>query len=174
MGSMHKCVQEFKADLERKKELEKRRIEALDKIDKGRLFFIKEQEHPQFKFNGESQVKWLSKAASQLSEHTNNLLLIEKDIQEIDTTIILKLEALFTDHLLKFELPVRLDESGDQSRKQSAVFVPFATGNPDYVEITPEDLKFVILLRDKFNVRNLHMLESVSKEEYYHTGGTQS
>jgi hypothetical protein len=164
-------VEEIKEDMRNKKELENRRLNILKKEEGALSFFDKEKQSPTYSVNTIQQTKHLQEGAAQLSETIKILIDIDKDIRNIDNAIIMKFESLCSDFVLKFEIPYRIDLTGDVTHKETAVLTPFRTNNPEYKEIVPEDLKFILFIKDQFNVRNFNSIELINKEDYYNSNG---
>lgn len=171
MAKILKFVEEIKDDLKKKKELESKRLSMIEKVEKGIAFFEKEKGSPTYKINTTTQAEHLQDGAKQFYNVMDVIIDIENSIREIDNVITMKFELLCSDFVLKFEIPHRIDLTGDVTSKEHAFLVPFRTENAEYVEITPEDLKFVLFIKDHFNVRNFSSIELISKENYYNTNG---
>jgi hypothetical protein len=179
MGRILRFVQEVKDDLSKKKELENKRSAMIKRMNDGLEFFKREGISASHGVNTREQTRHLESAATQFSGVIEILLGLEADIREIDFSVVMKLESFFSDFVIKFEMPVRTDQAGDKVAKEIAVLVPCYTDDSQYTEITPEDLKLVLFLKDKFQIRNFNAIEPISKEVYYQennllNGGLQS
>ena len=166
-GKVLQFVQELKYDIDKKKEYVKFRGAVISRIKEGRMKLENESFNPTHAFNSTDQINHLVGITRDISILLDSLAETEDTIKDIDFCTTMKLESFLSDFVIKFEVPARLDQSLEKTQKESAVLVPFYSDESRFTEITPEDLKVIAFLKDKFNVRNFNTVEFINKSEYY-------
>lgn len=156
-------AEELKGEVEKQMVLCDKRREVMVSLKKGKEFFTGMQ-------SGSIDIKLASQAASRMAEIVSELEYIDKQINDINIIIIAKLESYIGDFVAKFMIPERINDAGDVIPKTIAYGVPFKMPSSDLIEVTPDDIWFLKLIKQALGTNNIELLD---KSEYYHENNKQ-
>jgi hypothetical protein len=153
---MDRFIKDIKQRMDEKNDLLQERKSIMDRIKNGKEFIIK--------VDYSANRGQLSQASTLIVQLINELEAIDTRIIDIDIIIIAELEAFCSDFVAKVSIKNKINQAGDVIDRQEVCFVPYNSDNPQYIEVTPDDLWFLKLLKVAVGVNNV---EIISKEQYY-------
>ena len=132
------------------------RNQILERVKKGKEYILKIQ-------NTEDKVK-LNEAVSLMTKLLNELVDVENKILDIDIILVTELEAFLSDFVARVSVKNKMNQAGDIIDKRDVYFVAQKDDDSHYVEISPEDLWYLKLIKQAIGINNI---EIISKEQYY-------
>ena len=154
---MLRIVEEIKTEINKKHELMEQRRSVADSIQKGEDFFIKES-------SSVTTPERLAEGAGLMVDYIKQLREIDIRLFSIDTMIVARLEAYFSDFVSKVLVPEKVNDAGDIIPKSQITFVPFESDDPNVFEVTIDDIWYLKILKYAVGATNVEILP---KGEYY-------
>jgi hypothetical protein len=150
-------VEDIRQKINVKNDLIEQKKELLGRINNGRVFFTQAITNPVSAEKMAEATKLISDISSELAE-------LEAKILDTDIIIITALEAYLSDSVIKCTASQKLNDAGDNIDAKQFVFVPYKQEGSNYVEITPDELWFLKIIKQAIGIRNT---EIIAKDEYY-------
>lgn len=146
-----KFVNEIKGMINERNELIYERDEIKKRLVAGEAYFSKRINTPN---------------SGELITGTKLILDILKDLQEkenkikdIDVMITVKLEAYLGNFIGRVKMPERLTDAGDLIKYDNVYAVPFKSDDDNLIQITPDDVWFLKMIKQAFKATNVTLLE---------------
>lgn len=158
---IQKVIEDIKTLLVDRRILQSRRDENASRMRKANDFFdqLAKSQTPDIKQAAEG-IALFRKILAEVME-------IEGKIWDIDSTIVSYMEVSTISEILQISSPDKVNDAGDLIQNQNFYIVP-AHSSTDMVEISPEDLFTLRMIRASFGVNNL---ELINKPKYYDSAG---
>lgn len=80
---------------------------------------------------------------------------IDRKINDIDVIMVSKLEMYLGNFTARARIPEHLNDAGDLIKHDSIYLVPFKSGDENLVEVTPDDVWFLKMIKEALNARNI-------------------
>lgn len=156
-----RVIEEVKNLLIERKILQDKRDEYSRRVNKADDFFKQALATKPVDFNR------FSEGVSLLQQILAELMEVDKKLWDIDSIIISYLEINSIDAILHVTAPDKVNDAGDMITNQSFHVAP-KHGATDFVEITPDDLFVLRLIKATFGANNV---EIIDKKQYYSSRG---
>lgn len=151
-------IQDIKTEIEKKEGLAEERKIIYQRIKKGEEKFQEISKNPT---NASPEMHL--RGAEIFLGCIESLKAIEQKLFDIDTIIVTKLESYLSDFVAKITIPAKTNDAGDIINKTQIAFVSHLSESPSMVEITPDDLWFLKIIKAALDRSNV---EIISKQEY--------
>lgn len=145
-----KFTEEVKEKIIDKASLLEERKELVNRIEKGRDFFKKAK--------NSGDVSKVLDGLSTLIGIIEELREIDKKINDIDITVVSLIEAYMSNFTAKFKMPARLNDAGDLIKHDEVYAVPYAIETSDRLEVTPNDIWFLKMIKEAYKANNIELL----------------
>ena len=88
-------------------------------------------------------------------EIITDLSAIDKEMFDLDTILVSKLEMYLGNFIARVDIPERLNQAGDISKCNNAYVVPFKSDDENLVQISPEDIWFLKMIKEAVKATNV-------------------
>lgn len=153
---MDNFIMDIRNLLSNKNSYSDQKKDLLNRIRKGRDFFLKATE-------SQVSAKDMLNATKLILDLSSELNDLEDKLVDIDIVIETTLEAYLTDFIMKFRASQKTNDAGDNIDITEFTFAPYKD-NPNYTEITPDELWFMKIIKQAIGIRNV---EVIPKDKYY-------
>lgn len=140
-------VCEIKELVDAKRDLIAERDSIRESMNNGASYFYKRIDRP--------DAKELENGAKRVVELMDRLKDIETKITDLDIIIVSKLEMYLGNFIARARMPERLSDAGDLIRHESMYAVPFKSGDDNLIEVTPDDIWFLKMIKAAFKATNI-------------------
>lgn len=138
-------VEEIKDIITQRRDLSKNRNETLESIKNGYFFFSKLKNEP----NNSKLITGSSRMMELISELINN----EKQISDLDTILVSKMELYLGNFSMTVSVPEKMSDAGDIMKQQNIKVV--SVKDDDMVEISPDDIWLLKMMKEALRVNNV-------------------
>lgn len=142
-----KFTSEIKELVDAKRELISERDNIREAMNNGANYFYKRIDN----YNARE----LENGAKRVVELMDRLKEIDTKITDLDIIIVSKLEMYLGNFIARARMPERLSDAGDLIRHESVYAVPFKSGDDNLIEITPDDIWFLKMIKTAFKATNI-------------------
>lgn len=150
-----KFTDEIKELILKRNSILNQREEQKARLKAGEAFFSRRIESP--------NPRELATGVQNVLQILKRLEDIDKEIKDIDTVIVSKLEMYLGNFTARARMPERLNDAGDLIKYDNVYMVPFNSDDPDLREVTPDDIWFLKMIKEAYRATNIGFIE---KEEF--------
>lgn len=140
-------TEEIKELVSEKRQLLNERDSIRESMNNGASYFYRRIEH----YNA----KELEAGVKRVVELLDRLKEIDTRITDLDIIIVSKLEMYLGNFIARARMPERLSDAGDVIRHENIYAVPFKSDDSNLIEVSPEDIWFLKMIKAAFKATNI-------------------
>ena len=144
-------LESCKATVTQRNELLIQKEEIIDTIKRGKAFFQQQLSNVDMdKIYG---------GVSQINRCLDQLLEIERQLFDLDTTFMAFLESIFVDSHFKITTETTVSEAGDLHVPKTVIFSPKKEGIYDFIEVSPDDIWALKQIKAALKPKNIEIIQ---------------
>lgn len=102
----------------------------------------------------------ITKGIESMTDVINSIKVLDQKIYDLETIIVVTLESLLSDSIIKARALERTNDAGDNIRSKTVMLTPFQMfPNEELVEITPQDMWFLKMVKQALAVNNIEVIK---------------